>query len=225
MNLQNKFIAHRGFYDEYIPENSIQAFKKCLYRNIPIEIDVHLTKDKKVVVFHDFNLKRMTKLDKNIEDTTYDEIKDLKLNDTEETIPLLIEVLCLIKNKVPIIIEIKNKKVGPLEKELIKILDSYNNFYLQTFKMKSINYLKRKRPNYKIGIILFKNKLLNIKKIDFICCYKIGIVSSKIQKYRQKLKIIVWTINNKEEYEIFKNYGDFYMVNMKKVYNLYLTNI
>lgn len=217
MNLDNKIIAHRGYYNGLIPENSFSSFKKCLYQNIPIELDVHLTKDKKIVVFHDFNLKKMTGLDAEIEDLTYDEIKKLTLKKTKEKIPLLSEVLELIHSKVPLIIELKNKKIGPLENVLIKLLDHYDNFYLQTFIMRSIYYIKTKRPMYKIGIILFSYRYINYKKVDFICCSKLGIISPKIQKYKNKKTIIVWTVDSKKELEKLKNYSDAYIVNMKKI--------
>ena len=51
--LTQSLIAHRGLYNKEkgIPENSILAFNKALEKNYPIELDVHLTKDKQVVVF------------------------------------------------------------------------------------------------------------------------------------------------------------------------------
>lgn len=217
MNLEDKLIAHRGCYNNLIPENSIASFKRCLYQNIPIELDVHLTKDKKVVVFHDFNLKKMTDLDEEIENLTYEEIKKLKLKNTEERIPLLSEVLELIHNKVPLIIEIKNKKVGPLENALIKLLDNYDNFYIQSFLMKSVYYIKKRRPRYKVGVILFFYRYINYKKVDFICCASLGVLSPKIQKFKGKKMIIIWGIDSKKELEKLKKYGNAYIVNMKKI--------
>ena len=63
-NYKNKIIAHRGIHDnEKIPENSLKAFKLTMDKNIPIELDIHLTKDNEFIVFHDDNLKRMTGID------------------------------------------------------------------------------------------------------------------------------------------------------------------
>ena len=64
-------IAHRGVHDnKEIPENSMKAFKLALDKKYNIEFDIHVTKDEKLVIFHDDNLARMTGVDKNIEDLT-----------------------------------------------------------------------------------------------------------------------------------------------------------
>ena len=85
-------IAHRGLFNRNYPENSLGAFENAVKNNFGIELDVQFTKDKKVVVFHDDNLKRMTKDKRNVNELTYKELKNLKLLDTNETIPLLEEV-------------------------------------------------------------------------------------------------------------------------------------
>ena len=59
--LKNKIIAHRGIFDnKKVPENSIKAFKDAVNKKHTIEFDIHLTKDNKIVVFHDDTLDRMT---------------------------------------------------------------------------------------------------------------------------------------------------------------------
>ena len=56
-------IAHRGVHNNVdIPENSILSYKIALDKNYGIEFDVHISKDDKLVVFHDDNLKRMTSI-------------------------------------------------------------------------------------------------------------------------------------------------------------------
>ena len=53
--------AHRGLHDSsrLIPENSMLAFREAVKQNLAIELDIHLTRDGKVVVFHDESLKRI----------------------------------------------------------------------------------------------------------------------------------------------------------------------
>ena len=88
MKFENLLIAHRGVHNNIdIPENTLQAFKNAIKNNINIELDVRLTKDNILVVFHDDNLKRMTGINKNMDNITYDGLKDVKLLNTSDTIP------------------------------------------------------------------------------------------------------------------------------------------
>ena len=125
MKFENLFFAHRGVHDNIkIPENSILAFKEALNNNLNIELDVQLTKDNILIVFHDSNLKRMTGIDKNIHELTYNELVNLKLLNTNERIPTLKDVLELIKGQIILDIEIKDtKKINIICNKLVEELD------------------------------------------------------------------------------------------------------
>ena len=204
MGLKGYEFKHRGLHKN-VPENSLLAFKKALYRNMPIELDVRITKDSKLVVFHDANLKRMTGIDKKIEKCNYNEIKDIKLNNSDEKIPLLIDVLNLINNKVLLLIEIKsnNKK---MYKKLAKLLKNYNNFLLQTFSLKTYYWFKL-HTKYKIGILTYSNfKKKIVLNPSFISM-------SKYNAFKYKnIPLFIWTIKNKEELEKAKKIGDSFIV-------------
>ena len=77
--LTEKPIAHRGLHSEVSPENSMAAFISAADNKYPIELDVHLTKDGKIVVFHDSNIKRMCGEDKLISELNYAELKEYRL--------------------------------------------------------------------------------------------------------------------------------------------------
>lgn len=73
-------IAHRG-YSENFPENTMLAFKKSLENNADgIELDLHLTKDKKVVICHDGSINRTSNGKGRINDKTLSELKKYKFN-------------------------------------------------------------------------------------------------------------------------------------------------
>lgn len=110
-------IAHRGFSFKY-PENTFEAFEQA--QNVGadgFECDLRMTKDKKIVVFHDDSLKRLCGVKGNIETLEWNEVKNLKVL-SKNPIPLLDELLesfpNLIKN-----FEIKKSK---LASELISLL-------------------------------------------------------------------------------------------------------
>ena len=74
-DFEGKYVAHRGlFNNEDVPENSLLAFHKAMEAGFPIELDVQLTQDGRLVVFHDDNLKRMCAVSKKVIDCTYEEL-------------------------------------------------------------------------------------------------------------------------------------------------------
>jgi glycerophosphoryl diester phosphodiesterase len=107
---QNRMFAHRGLFtaDQRVPENSIPAFRAAAEAGYGVELDVQLTKDKQVVVFHDDDLLRACGVDARVDAYTYDELKAFALFGTAERIPLFSDVLAAIGGKIPIIVELKS---------------------------------------------------------------------------------------------------------------------
>lgn len=229
--LKKNLIAHRGLHniDRGIPENSLSAFKMAVKKNYIIEMDVHILTDGEVVVFHDDNLFRMTGINKLIKNTTYNELKDLKLKNTKEHIPLLKDVLNLIDGKVPVIIELKyDNKVGLLEDKVIKLLKNYKGKYaIKSFSPLSIYYFRRKSPetirgqlvtdfkHEKRGILwrLTLGKMIfnPITKPDFISCDIRSLPNKRIKRIRKKVLVLGWTIKNKADLAKSKEYCDNYI--------------
>lgn len=207
MKIPNNKIAHRGMFDNIkIPENSIASFKKALKYNYSIELDVQLTKDNILVVFHDNNLKRMTGLDKLITDTNYEELKKLKLLNTKESIPTLDEVLNLINNKVLLDIEVKDtKKIKEITNILKDKLKNYNNYVLKSFNPRIVRNLK-KNINTEVGYLidskhkfLYSNLIIKYSKADFLSISKKLLKTKRFQKLKNKYQLLIWTIKDKDE--------------------------
>lgn len=143
--------AHRGLHDakNIAPENSLAAFKLAVDNNYGIELDVQLSKDDIPVVFHDFTLNRMCGVDKSVSDLTFDELRLLRLYDSEELIPHFQEVLDLVNGQVPLIVEYKIKATDTL---VCKIGDSMLRDYKGVYCIESFNPLalwwyKKNRPD------------------------------------------------------------------------------
>lgn len=102
-------IAHRGLHkaDKSVPENSVAAFRDAVESGYGVELDVHITKDGHLVVFHDDDTRRMCGVNASVEELTLSELQKLYLAGSEERIPSLGEVLAAIDGQVPIILEIK----------------------------------------------------------------------------------------------------------------------
>lgn len=107
---EHALIAHRGLYGNGIPENSLSAFRSAFRKGgIGAELDVQMTKDKQLVVFHDWDLKRMCGIDGSLSDFTYEELHALSLQDTKEKIPLFADALRALGG-IPLVCEIKTRQ-------------------------------------------------------------------------------------------------------------------
>ena len=210
-------IAHRGLHDKKHPENSISAFKKAVKSNYPIELDVQFTKDKKVVVFHDDSLKRLTKDQRKVNEVEYKELKRLKLLDTSKKIPLFKDVLKVVAGKVPILVEIKScKNVDELTEAVNSILSEYEGEYaVESFDKRVINWYNKNAPDVKIGLLTntIDNAALNyLDRIDFIATNMMEIKNYKAQQIRRLgFPIIGWTIRDEEEKVRVEKYCDNYI--------------
>lgn len=147
---ENKYIAHRGLFNNIdIPENSLLAFKNAVDNDYGIELDLQLTSDNQLVVFHDVSLKRMTNINKKLTDLNYEELLRYNLLNTNEKIPLFKDVLKILKPSTPLIIEIKPEgRCIDTVKETIKMMKNYDGLYnIESFNPKVVYYLRKYEPN------------------------------------------------------------------------------
>ncbi len=120
--------AHRGLYtlDQSIPENSHMAFQNAIDHQFGIELDVQCSKDGLVYVFHDDDCFRMTGIYGLFETKNSLEINALKLKTTQESIPLLRNVIQQIDAQVPLLIEFKTTKQRSfLVDQVLEIMKAY----------------------------------------------------------------------------------------------------
>ena len=112
-------FAHRGLHsrDKSVPENSLKAFELASAAGYGMELDVQLTRDGQVVVFHDDDLRRVCGVEGKVWDYTFSELQKFPLCGTEERIPLFSDVLNTVGGRGAIICELKN---GPHNRELCR---------------------------------------------------------------------------------------------------------
>ena len=151
----NRHYAHRGLFDNATeaPENSLAAIRKAVEAGYGIEFDVQLTKDDKLVVFHDATLKRMCDKEGYVWDYTLEELKQFRLAKSEETIPTFEEVLAVVDGRVPLIIEYKLDKVQTMVCELAdKVLQGYKGVYcVECFHPLAVYWYRKNRPDIMRG--------------------------------------------------------------------------
>jgi glycerophosphoryl diester phosphodiesterase len=141
-------IAHRGLHDQSRPENSLSAIEAAVQRGFPVEIDVQMSADGRAVVFHDWNLLRLTGLDARVRNTHSGKIAGLRLAGGTERVPFLEDVLDLIKGRQPVVIELKNRKRPcALEPEVSRILRSYQgDVAIHSFNPFSLGWFRVNHP-------------------------------------------------------------------------------
>ncbi len=147
---QNRCFAHRGQFsaDQSVPENSLPAFAAAVEAGYGVELDVQLTKDKKVVVFHDDGLKRACGKDARVDAYTYKELLSMTLFQTKERIPLFTEVLETIGGKIPVIVELKSGgDWKTLCEKTLELLNAYQGDYcVESFDPRLVRWFYAHAP-------------------------------------------------------------------------------
>lgn len=144
--------AHRGLHalENGLPENSLRAFRLAAEYGYGAELDVHLSRDGRLVVMHDESLLRTAGVDRNIADCTGPELDALHLQGTEEKIPYLEEVLPIFEGRTPLVIEIKafGGNHAALTQAVCDLLDRFPKlqFCIESFDPRVLLWLKKHRP-------------------------------------------------------------------------------
>ncbi|MBQ4354035.1 MAG: glycerophosphodiester phosphodiesterase [Clostridia bacterium] len=141
--------AHRGLHDDRVPENSLAAFRQAAENGYGIELDLQLSADREVMVFHDYTLERMTGEKGKLSECTAGSLRAMHLLNkdgsiTEQTIPTLREVLDTVDGRVPLLIELKGESTDtalcPAADEILRqytgayCVESFNPMLLAWYK-------------------------------------------------------------------------------------------
>ena len=219
--------AHRGLFDnKTVPENSLEAFRRAAERGFGIELDVQLTADGHVVVFHDYTLKRVCGADVKLSELTLSELRQYKLLGTEYTVPTLTEVLALVDGRVPLLMELKGESTNDdVCLPTARLLDDYNGaFCVESFNPVLLRWFKIHRPEVARGQLVTNlmggkrkgNRLVNfmltgmlfnfLSRPDFIACdvNHTGGPSYYICAKLFRAKRFYWTVRNREDFEAIR---------------------
>jgi len=101
--------AHRGLHEPGVPENSIGGAEQAIAAGMGIECDIQLSRDGVPMVFHDWELERLTERQGLFADLDADELQEIGLLQTVQTIPRFEDFLTVIAGRAPLLIEIKSK--------------------------------------------------------------------------------------------------------------------
>lgn len=218
-------IAHRGLHNKDFPENSMEAFLHAVQHNYDFELDLQLTKDNQIVVFHDQNLMRLCGIDKRISHMLYKDLKDVSISSTKSTIPLFKDVLDSIPSSTHLMIELKTSmKNRKLVKRFLSLMSHYTfSYVVQSFDPRIVSLLRKKAPNIVRGYItknrqvsnILLNGFIKILPIHFWCkpnyyVYKLEDLPNKLMD-KMKAKgypILSYTARTKTELAFIKEHYD-----------------
>ena len=150
------YFAHRGLYskNQVIPENSLAAFQNAIDNHYGIELDIQLSSDGVMFVFHDDDTLRMTSVSGILEEKDSKNIDNLRLGLTQEKIPPFKEVLDLVDGKVPLLIELKTtqRRTQAVHTVLDLIKDYQGDFAFCSFDPLILLELRKQAPQFLRGL-------------------------------------------------------------------------
>ncbi len=211
-------LIHRGDFSPTAPENSLAAFARAAEKGYNIELDIQLTADFEIVVFHDSGLKRMCGVRRKIANVNYNELREYRLGGTDERIPTLKEVLELIDGRVGIVIELKvYTRYLALCEKLSKTVEGYNGkFSVHSFSPFAMRWVGKNRPEWTHGIVSMNFQRMGLIGLfglwltaipffdeirpDYIFYYNNHLDTKLIRRSRLRgIRVLSWTVKTDGE--------------------------
>jgi len=220
-----QIVGHRGSAAPF-PENTLEAILYGILSGARMtEIDLRLSKDKEVILSHDENLSEITGCNQNISDKTWKELSQLQIKKKKEIFHLarLKDVFKTVPQDIQFYLELKaprlpygserdkkfvDKVISILKKEKMK-----KQCLIMSFDQNIVQYMKKKYPSYRAGVILNSksrlNALMKNKKIKYDCLatnHKL-LTKRNLQIIRNSgIPFIVWTVNSKRLWRKIASY-------------------
>jgi glycerophosphoryl diester phosphodiesterase len=210
-------IAHRGLHAiaDGRPENSLAAFERSCALGFPAELDVRLTRDGRVAVFHDRTLRRLTGARGRVEDRDAAELRALRLLRTNQRVPLLDEVLELVAGRVPLLLELKAATPrAALEAAVLEALRGYRGeVAIQAFRLRTVRELDRQETPHAVGHLWHRRSLpATGDRVAFVGCHVDGVPRRAVQRRREAGGVVLaWTVRSPEQAERALRFADNYI--------------
>ena len=219
-NFKTEYYAHRGLHNSEKAENSMSAFKAAVEAGYGIELDIRLSKDGRLVVFHDDTLDRVCGREGKVIDFTADQLSKFKLCGTNDGIPLFSDVLSMVDGRVKLLVEIKeNPGDSSVSRAACQMLKEYKGEYIvESFNPLSLSVVKKEMPRVTRGILSHRYYeyeqyqkplyfLLQSLMLNFICrpafiAYDhrhAGRFALRFVRFLFRVPTLAWTVRSAEE--------------------------
>jgi glycerophosphoryl diester phosphodiesterase len=222
-------FAHRGLHDSAaVPENSLAAFDKAIAEGHGIELDVQAAFDGVAMVFHDATLERLTDFEGSVLSYGSGRLMEMRLKNSDQSIPTLDNVLEYVAGRVPIIIEAKSPDADfhPLCFSIRRALEGYRGpVAVMSFDPRIISWFHRNAPRIIRGLVLTDEsaakvgflarlglpRLMSIwqSKPNFMAYDIRSLPSTLSRKLRDNnIPLLTWTVRTPEQREAAREHAD-----------------
>lgn len=214
-------IAHRGDTKAGV-ENTLPAVESALKMGVDgVEVDLQLTRDGRVVLFHDDNLLRLGSVDAAIGKKTLAELKTLALSDSRShqgTIPTLEDLLDLVRDRVLLNLEIKRhwSFSAALEQRTVSLLREFrlrDSILVSSFYPLTLFRMRRLAPEIARGYLFEKYFWIHRGIIPWVRPFSMNSPRSYATKnfveshHRAGRRVFVWTVNDEDDMRVCMESG------------------
>jgi glycerophosphoryl diester phosphodiesterase len=206
-------FAHRGLHGPGVPENSMAAFKAAIAAGAGIECDLRLSRDGFAMVFHDSDLTRLCGAAVETESLHAAALMALPLAGTDQNIPWLGAVLDLVAGRVPMLLELKARGLGPpsnlpvapiegLCRAVASTLVRYRGpVGVMSFDPRVPAWFARRQPQWPRGLVIGAGigSWLQLARADFLAVQAAAAPHPWVARERKRRPVASWTIRTAEE--------------------------
>jgi len=226
-------VAHRGLHGNGLIENTLGAARAAVEANYAIEVDLQLTADNEVVVFHDDTLDRLTDAAGPVASRTLAELKQITIRGSEERIPTLQELLATVGGRTPLVLELKSSWDGDdrLTARTADILEGYGGpAVCMSFDPQVLVALRKYAPSLPRGIVaeryydhpdwaplgaIRKFQLGNLLHFNrtrpqFVAYYvrDLPALAPLVARYLFGVRLLTWTVRTEAEQQKAKRWAN-----------------
>jgi glycerophosphoryl diester phosphodiesterase len=199
-------FAHRGLHGGAVPENSLGAFGAAIEIGAGIECDLRLTRDNRIVVFHDSDAMRLCGRSLRIGSSTFSDVAQLRVG--SEPIPTIEDLLSFVRGRVPLLLELKvDRDIGRWVPTLKPRLEGYSGpFGVMSFDPRISRLLKANMPHIRRGLVV-RDSLdparralaLRLADPEFIAVERTALGKPWAARIRRRMPVYSWTIRTAAE--------------------------
>ena len=217
--------AHRGLHSAGVPENSLAAAEAAIAAGMGVECDIQRSVDDHPVVFHDWDVDRLTNAKGPTESWSADQLEELRLLGTDQSPVRLTKFLDCIGGRVPLLIEIKSTPDYDPDWTALYVANSLRHYRgpcaVMSFDPRVPARFNQNEPQIPCGLVMREDDLgytrnaearetaLGQADPDFLAYHINALPNPWVARLRAAgLPVLTWTVNSPESRRIAQDHAD-----------------